>query len=105
MSVFLERKTTVRQIHLAGGEGWRNENNLALRALLAVRQILALAERGMGRQSRTLDLEFWFWDLSLREPSDPLGHKVGQKAKTCGFSREIHPSVPIARYGPEGVIV
>jgi hypothetical protein len=40
-----------------------------------------------------------------RSLPDPLGHKVGQKAKTCGFSRLFCPSVPIARYGPVGVFV
>src|SRR5437879_2074810 len=37
--------------------------------------------------------------------ADPLGYKVGQKAKMRHFSREIHPTVPTARHGPEGVSV
>ena len=35
-------------------------------------------------------------------PATPLGHKVGQNAKTCGFSRWFCHCGRIARYGSEG---
>src|SRR5437773_11365120 len=48
--VFLGKFDPFRQLQLAGGGGWQDENMLDSRAFLAFRQFLALAEGGSRRE-------------------------------------------------------
>src|SRR5713101_611207 len=47
----IARKSRIpfRQLQLAGGGGWRDEKMLDVRAFLALRQLLTLAEGGVDR--------------------------------------------------------
>src|SRR5260370_34617270 len=94
--------------------GWKAQlagtPELDFRIVVKVRPIQALCictfiiTRGGGFPKRRREMRIKthknFWRMSKTRADPPLGHKMGQKAKTSGFSRRIHPPGPIARYGP-----